>query len=183
MMNPKIQSLLIALLGLLIPACSPLGSLRPLGDKPVVLDPEQINGDWIANGGHLKLLILDATNGIAKAAWIEEEGGDLKMKQVELLVRQTGETIFVNVRFTEETNEVYVVGRGKLDDNTLIFWPGDKDALKKIAGTGPLKFTDPDANEFIVSTNFQRAAEFLASPEGKGLFDLEEPLVLTRMPR
>ena len=182
-MNPKIQSLLIALLGLLVPACSPLGSLQPLGEKPVALNPDQINGDWVSNGGNLKLLVTDATNGVASAAWIEEENGDFKMKRLKLLVRQTGETTFVNVRFLDDTNEVYVVGRGKVADNTLIFWPGDKDALKQAVKQGKLSVVETNDTDVVVSARFQQAAEFLASPEGKAMFDLEEPIVLTRMPR
>lgn len=176
-------ALLFLVVALMSTACSPLGSLQPLGEKAVVLKPETINGDWVSNGGHLKLLVTDATNGTALAAWIEEENGDLKMKRLKLVVRQTGETTLVNVRFLDETNEVYMVGRGKLSDNTLVFWPGNKDALKQAVKQAHLSITETNDTDIIISTNFQQAAEFLASPAGKTMFDLEEPMVLTRMPR
>jgi hypothetical protein len=184
----KTQRLILAIVcllgsGVFLSACSPLGSLQPLGNKAVVLKPEEINGDWVSNGGHLKLLVTDATNGTALAAWIETENGDLKMKRLKLILRQTGETTLVNVRFLDETNDFYVVGRGKLSDNTLIFWPGDKDAQKQAVKQGKLSVVETNDTDVVVSTNFQKAAEFLASPEGKAMFDFEEPIVLTRMPR
>jgi hypothetical protein len=176
-------ALLLGAVCLMASACSPLGSLQPLGEKAVVLKPEEINGDWVSNGGHLKMLVTDATNGTALVAWIEEHDNDLKMKRLKLVVRQTDETTFINVRFLDETNEVYMIGRGKLSDNTLLFWPGDKDALKKAVKQGKFSITETNDADIIVSTNFQQAAEFLASPAGKAMFDFEEPIVLTRMPR
>ncbi len=174
-----VLSLLVVLAGW---GCSAVVSQRPVGEIPVVLDPEEWEGTWITpDGGPVVIRVEDAEKGYLKLAWIEDDRSRT-FKSLRVIILRSAAWDFANIREEDgknETGQNYLFARVKKQKNHILVWlpraekfaalvegkilPGR--AVKETVTLGELK---PEHVKIIVS-------------EEKGLlFDWENPFVLMK---
>jgi hypothetical protein len=171
----------IAGLSLLATGCSPLYSTKPIGQKPVQLETN-LNGAWLAGDTIVHTLVTDGKAGKARAAFVEQDQGRFKLVQFDVEVRQSGEQTFVSLLDPDEAggNRHYEVLRMAMRDDQLLLWRPKLEGLKK--AIAEKKLVGRLTNDVVwIEADHEKAAAFLASSEGKALFDHEDPVILVRL--
>jgi hypothetical protein len=175
----------VSLLSLLLTGCSSAFSTKPLGQQPVKLDADKLDGVWAAVGGAVvNVMVTDAEAGKARMASIEKEGKEFKLQQIDVEVRESNGQMFLNLLEPAEGERKarYEWTRLALRDGEILIWRAKFDEVKKAVDEKKLAArVNIKDKEILIESDHEKAAAFLASPEAMSLFDYAEPSVLMRL--
>lgn len=167
----------------LLTACSSVYSINPVGEKPVHLELDEWNGNWLGANGVMTIRVKDAEHGILQVAWIE----DMELLQYQVQLLESGDWVFFNLR-EEEDDDGYFWGRVKKDSNSIILWDPEISKFRTLveAGTlpGEVKKSGKD-NEYdsdvILGELTVEHLQIITSEKNGVLFDWDDPLVLIKL--
>jgi hypothetical protein len=183
-----VRCLLVVTCLLALAGCTNVYSSRPIGEQAAVLDEEAWEGTWVNRGGAMTIMVEDAGQGALQAAWVEENDGVLKLHSFHVMLRQSGDWIFCNLREPDEqdeqenTEERYLWGRIKNQDGQILFWLPEVDKVKALVEQGVLPGTVDEEGDVLLSPLTPEQLQVITSGEHGVLLDWEEPIVLLRLP-
>jgi hypothetical protein len=177
-----------AWLGLLVlgsSACEAVYVDRPIGGDPVTLDPEEWEGTWVAGEDAITFRVLTADSGILRLGWVEDEEGEFVLGRALLHLRDAGERVLATLVQADDDPErhlwVLLVRRGE----SLVAFEPEVDRFRHLVEQGRLPGRlgeGSDENVYLKGLGPRHLDLILSEAEGF-LFDLDEPMVLTRLPR
>jgi len=161
--------------------CSMVTSVRPVGDMPLVLDPIEWEGTWIAaDGGPVVVKVDDARKGQLKLAWIEGDK-EMVLKTATVILLKSGAWHFANLRDDTQsgTSAAYLFACVKRQKNVVIVW---LPRPERFAGLIEEKVLPGAVSKERISLGeLQPEHMKIIASEGRGLlFDWENPVVLMK---
>ena len=137
----------IACLGLCImvlSGCSAAYSVKPMGEQPQVLVPEEWEGTWIHKEGTVTVAVTDHAKGVIEVGWVEKRQGRLAFEAYQVELLRSGEWVFGNVHDQNKTGH-YFWGRVSKDDGQLTLWvPVRTRRATSMPRFGSFVHTDPE---------------------------------------
>ena len=163
--------------------CSAVVSQRPVGEVPVVLNPEEWEGAWIApeGGGPVVIRVEDGKKGYLKLAWIEDDR-NMTFKSLRVVILRSGTWDFANIREEDEkggTGQNYFFARVKKEKNRILVW---LPRAEKFAALVEGKILPGRAAKETVTLGELKPehTKIIASEEKGLLFDWENPVILMK---
>jgi hypothetical protein len=173
-------SLLGAISTLLVLAgCTLVYSTHPLGEAPLAVQAEDWEGTWYNPGGSLTIMIEDHEKGILQAAWVEESDGELAFKSFQVLLLESDEWIFCNIKEPESNR--YLWGRIKRADNQILVWMPEASELAALVEADKLPGTVEEDGDVILPQLTSEQLQVITSGEHCALLDWSDPVVLFRL--
>jgi len=129
--------ILVGLLLLTACGCNAVLSKRPVGDNPARIETKEWEGTWTTADGAVRLEVLDASQGILRASWVEDgKSGTPALKSAEIEIRESGGWLIASAR--EDKGRGYFWGRIKNQDRQIIVWSPDERLFAKAVKDGVL---------------------------------------------
>lgn len=126
------------LLGALIWGCATVSSVEPVGERPKEISQNEWGGTWIHKDHSITTKVLNEQKGLLQVAWVEEKEGELKLESYEVLIRESGEWIFGNVKRKGDAPSHYWALMKK-EAGQMIIWTPDLSQFRKLVQTGDLR--------------------------------------------
>jgi hypothetical protein len=173
----------IGLLLLLLHACSVVYVLEPVGETPLVLDPEDWEGAWLLDDDVARIDVLDSENGILRIAGLEEDSdGELEIEAFTVHLREGGDWIFASVEVEDDEERGYLWGVVRHNGGQILALTPDIEKFRALVESGLLPGRLDGDNVFLGPLEAEHLALILSEEHGF-LFDLAEFGALTRITR
>jgi len=178
----KIRTLLVLVLLLQAMAgCYGVYSTEPVGEKALVIDPEDWEGTWVHADMAVTLAVIDGKNGWLQAGWVEKKQGKLVYEQFRVQLRQSGEWVFGNVRDPEKPKWV-LWGKVRREGQQAVVWFPDRQRLEALVGEGVLPGHVEKPGEHVILHGYKPEALPPLSVKNVPL-EWDRPLIFRRLSR
>ena len=184
--------MLTLLAAALLSGCGSVMVSQPMGERPVVLDPENWEGTWASDEIVMLTTVLDSQAGVLQAAWLERYEEGARFETVTGEVRQTGDWYFLSMAHeppkTDDEPETDAVAGppeylwARIDNNgrrAIIWWP-DLEQFREAVQEGRIAGQVKEDSDVLLGTLDAAQIESINSPSGN-LMNWAEPLVLIRI--
>ncbi len=171
----------IACLGfciIVLSGCSAAYSIKPMGEQPLVLVPEEWEGTWIHKEGTVTVAVTDSAKGVIEVGWVEKRQGRLAFEAYQVQLLKSGDWLFGNAQDQDKTSH-YFWGRVSKDDSQLTLWVPDVAKIKALVEKTVLPGTLINDGEDVVLGELS-AAHLLVITEG-AVLEWGRPLVFLRL--
>ena len=171
-------------------------SSYPVGDSEQPVEPSEWEGTWggaFPGEGAIVLIVsvLDAEKGHLGVKWLEEDDGEIKLRESRGFLRATpgmtsdgwGDWLFVSVeRKSADANGAveYVWARVLKESDRALVWVPDSDKLGSLVAEGTLPGTK-EGYDVRLGRLESKHTKIIASEEKGVLFLWDAPLVLRRL--
>ena len=169
--------------------CSTVTSVEPIGKQPLVLVADEWDGTWSDSEDFLEIRVIDPDAGRLEAAWIEIGDDGFELERVEVLLRQSGSSVFGNARELGRNGEVesggdvetqFVFFRLSREGDKLILWDPKLEAFRSLVEAGTLPGTVTEDGDVVLEPMTTEQLEWLSSDRSSELWDWTEPGILRR---
>jgi len=168
--------LLILVLGVTFSGCTAVYCIKPMGETPVSIEPEDWDGSWMHDDGFINIKVNDAEKGTFEAAWIENK----KLESVNVQLQSCGDWFFGSSLDSAEKQR-YIWGRIKKEGQQLVIWAPDVDKFKVLVEEKILPGkVDSDGNVSLGELSSEHM-KIIASEKKGVLFEWDDPVVLFRI--
>lgn len=169
---------------LLSSGCSAVYVAKPVGIRPHALKPEQWNGVWLGgeDGGAVTVLVTDAANGRLEIGEIKTRDQKLVLETATAFVRESGDTLFINLRPVDASTERYLWARIKIADGQVAIWAPHEARLRARVRSGKLAGQAEEKGDVHLAELAAATVTEFAQPLSDA-FDWETPLMLRRVGR
>ncbi len=161
--------------------CSVVTSGRPVGDTPVLVDPGEWEGTWMAaDGGPVVVRVGDdGRNGRLRLAWMEGDR-EMVLKTADVILLKAGACHFANLREeTEGGTSVYLFARVKKEKGLLIIWLPRPERFARLIDERILPGT-ASKEKILLGELGPEHMKVITSEDRGVLFDWENPVVLMK---
>lgn len=134
----RIGGLFTLLLSVLIFGCAAVSSVEPVGERPKEISQNEWDGTWIHKDHSIRIKVLNEQRGLLQVAWVEEKGGGLKFESYQVVLRESGQWIFGNVKEKEDAASHYWALMKK-EAGQIVVWTPDPAQFRKLVHTGVLR--------------------------------------------
>jgi hypothetical protein len=173
----------LGLLLLVLPACNAVYMDEPIGETPLVLDPEEWEGDWLIDDDVIRVDVLDAENGILRAAGIEErEDEKLEIEAVTIHFRDGGDWILASVELEDDGETRFVWGVVQRNGEQILALDPDIAKFRALVGDGTLPGHVDGEDVYLGPLEAEHVALILSEEHGF-LFTFDDFGVATRITR
>jgi len=168
---------------LVLGGCHVVYSTSPVGDRPVKLVSDDWEGTWTHKDGAVTVAVTDAEKGALEIGWVEKKQDRLVFEHYQVLVRQSGEWQFGNVRDPEEPRR-YVWGRLRHDNDQLVLWVPSFEVFKSLVKRRIVKGRVSENGEDVILDSLDPSVlQRLTRGDDGVVLDWGRPLVFTRQSR
>ena len=176
----------IGLLLLALPACNAVYVDEPIGERPLVLDPEEWEGTWLVGGGTVVMEVVDQNEGLLKIAWVEGgyQGG-LELESAIIQLRGYDDWIFGTLMEYESDDAEgagYPWGIARQGDDQILILLPDVGKFRALVEAGDLPGRVDGEDVYLESLELEHLARIL-SDEHPFLFEVDEFAAATRIAR
>ena len=161
-------------------ACSTVYSPEPMGSAPLHLDESGMEwaGNWIDDQGDAYLVsVTDASEGILKVSWLEEDDDNVEMKVQRMHLRKSGDWSFISMGHGDPPKH-YSWARIKTEKRQVILWIPDTTGFKALVEQGKLPGSVDGDDVYLENLNAEHM-ELIMSGDHM-LLDWETPFVFRR---
>lgn len=172
----------------LVAGCNLPTSTEPIGGKPKAVEAAEFDGMWrSADGTPVFVRVVDPAAGRLEMAIVGTNEAGFNLDRSEVLLRQEGDAVLVNLRGEDDADAGYTFGRltGQGEGRALLF--ASTDALRDLALQGRITASittntggNRPAYEVRVTGQFDRLAAEIAGTNGWSLLHAAEPWILVR---
>lgn len=166
-------------------------SKKPLGDKPLKVDPKNWQGNWVTNEGFVSIRVTDGATGSLQLTWTAEDPNSKpQLKTVSAQLRQSGDWTFLNIKGDQVDDDgkegddpkkdYFVWARVKRDGEFFIAWAPEKKAFEELVKNGVLPGEIKD-NAVILDSLDPEKTSNLKNHADCSLFRWEHPMVFFRV--
>lgn len=174
----------IACLGfciIVLSGCSAAYSIKPLGEQPLTLVPEEWEGTWIHKEGTVVVAVTDSAKGVIEVGWVEKRQGRLAFEAYQVQLLKSGEWLFGNVLDLDKPGR-YLWGRVSKDDGQLTLWVPDVTKIKALVEKAVLPGTLINDGEDVVLDALSAAHLQVITTASEGaVLEWGRPLVFLRL--
>ena len=178
-----LRSVCLGLLLLLLPACNPVYVDSPIGETPLVLDPEEWEGTWRVEDDVILVDVLDSENGILRLAGVEKsEDGELEIEAITIYLRDGGDWIFASLEDDNEGEPRYLWGVLRRSGDQVLELDPDRTKFRALVEAGTLPGRLDGEDVYLGPLEAEHLALILSDAHGF-LFDFDGFAVATRISR
>ncbi len=173
------------LAGLLLAGCNDVTALKPVGEKPALLKPEDCNGVWVDFAGDndpLTLRVTDADKGEVELALLKKDDqGKYTADVLHGRVLGSDEWTFINLLDQDSKDGPrYLWCRVRLKNNLALIWVPDSSKIRKLVEGGKLP-GKIDGNNIRLGELTPELLKDIREEKYGVLFVWDDPLVLHRV--
>lgn len=129
----------LGLLIILLPACSPVYVDEPIGETPLVLDPEDWEGTWMVEDDAILVDVLDSESGILRISGIEKKkDGELEVEAFTIHLRESGDWILASLEDDYEGEPRYLWGAIRRRGEQILQLDPDRTKFRALVEAGTL---------------------------------------------
>jgi len=157
--------------------CSAAYSIKPMGEHPLALVPEEWEGTWVHKDGTVTVAVTDAAKGMIEVGWVEKRQGRLAFEAYQVQLLKSGEWLFGNVHYQDKPGH-YLWGRVSKDDGQLVLWVPDVAKIKALVEKAILPGTLINDGEDVVLGGLSAAHLQVITTASEGaVLEWDRPLV------
>lgn len=176
------------LLLLLVPGfsgCQAVYVDAPVGEIPAQIDPDDWDGTWLVDGNAVVLKVVDPGGGLIQLAWIESEEGELTMDRALLHLREAGDRMFATLESDESEEGWHYWALVIRHEETLLILEPIVPRFRALVQDGrlPGHLEGESGSDVYLVGMEPRHLDLILSKPADALFDLDQPEVLTKLPR
>ena len=175
--------LFIACTSIMLCGCSGVYSSHIIGDKPTNIHETQDEwaGTWMHTDGTITVRVQDASNGVLRVGWIENEKDDLICTTANVFLREGGGWTFANFEIPGATNHNrFVWGRILNKHGQMVVWIPDlgefKSLVKKNIIPGGI-----DGSDVCLEELTSKHIRLITSKKNRDLFDWDTPMAFIKL--
>ena len=173
----------LGLLLLVLPACNPVYVDSPIGETPLVLDPEEWEGTWMVEDDVITVDVLDSENGLLRIAGIEKtEDGELEIEAFTIHLRDGGDWIFASIEDDNEGEPRYLWGVLRRSGEQVLELDPDRTKFRALVEAGTLPGRLDGEDVYLGPLEAEHLALILSDVHGF-LFDFDDFGVAMRISR
>lgn len=173
--------LLVCVLALIC-GCSVVMSEKPVGDRPVVLEPAGWDGAWMTlQGEPVMMKVQDREKGVLKIAWIEDDG-KMTCKSYDVRILSSGSWQFANIMDEEKKDGKsggYLFAKIKKEKDYIVIWLPMAEKFSGLVGKKILPGRVEKESVTLGELEPQHLKIIMSGEKGL-LFDWENPLFIIR---
>lgn len=162
---------------ILLFGCSVVMSKKPVGDKPVVLDPAGWDGVWTTpQGAPVMMKVKDGDKGILRLAWIEDDK-DMTFKSYDVIILGSGRWQFANIQDEVKKGEQpkgYLFAKIKKEKDIILIWLPKIEKISELVKKNILP-GEAAKESVILGELWPEHMKIIMSEEKDVLFDWESP--------
>jgi len=173
-----LRHMLFWIMAATITGCGVVYTTQPIGEKPSLIEAKNWEGTWTNGEDFLTINVLDETNGLLQAAWIEHDQNQIKLESCKVHLLESGDWVFVSIQ-DKDNPKRYGWGRIKKDGQQVVVWLPDSVKFKTLVKEGQLP--GRIENDDVVLGDLTSEHLKLITSETEGvLFEWDKPIVFRR---
>jgi hypothetical protein len=166
----------ISLLLLVLPACHAVYVDEPIGETPLVLDPEEWEGTWLLAEAAVVVDVVDKEEGLLRVAWVEKGfSGDTGLETAIIQLRGGDDWVFgtlLEYDSEEAEGDEFPWGIVKQSDGQILILFPATEKFRALVEAGVLPGRVDGENVYLGPLESEHLARIL-SEEHPFLFDFD----------
>lgn len=161
-------------------------TLHPVGEKPALIDPEELNGTWIGEKGKAWIVeVVDRDNGVLRVVRVVEEKGEPKLVMFTAYLRTAGHQTFISLKGIDASigDRYSWLGAVSRFGDEVFIWHPNVFEFRRLVRAGILSGVVEDKKYETQVTLTELTSEQMALAESHlrdAMFVWEYPTILTR---
>jgi len=163
--------------------CSEVYVRQPIGDAPRDITAERglWEGTWLQDDRALTVVAADAAKGVLRVSWVESDGKESACKSADVYLRNCRDWTFASVRDKDKSTDLFLWGRVKLREHWILIWT-PATTFRSLVEDGRLPGAITGDGVVLESLTPEQLQAIVDSSFGV-LFDWDEPVILTKVPK